>query len=196
MSNTLKLPTPRRIGPATLITAALSFAPGLSADSTQLCNGGDVAPVWGKIENNFQPTGNFSTLGVVRLRGQLGKMKCGIVGEAAPSNIPPEQGGLGFVHTISCDDDIWVNTSTGHQKIHSQLTFDTQGQIDAQLCDPTDPNKGVHGEFIEYSVPKTMFGQSSGRGVFAGVTEGLLVIKGELTCLGTIDMRFKGYVCK
>ena len=161
------------------------------------CTNGILVNVRGKIVNNLQAGGAFSTLGVVHLiMDNIGKMKCGIVGESAAPQVPANQGGVGFVHTISCDDNVMLNVPGSGQMIaHSQLTLDTQGVIAPQFCNGVDTSNGIFGTFSETSVPKTVMGNSTGRGVFTSVTEGQINIQGSVNCAGSVDMHFRGYVC-
>ena len=150
-----------------------------NAVAQETCNGVQSA-VSGKIFNNGQVDGSpFGTLGVVALKGDFGKMKCGIAGVVQQELPPPAL--PNFHHTISCDDEVVLPTG---QVVHSQLTFDTNGYF-------TDPY--VHPlPFEEVSVPIA----GTGRGVFTYATGGALSISGTLdTVTGTIDMEFSGSVC-
>jgi hypothetical protein len=162
----------------------------------QDCDGQSVA-VKGKIFNNGQAGGGFSTLGVVALNGDdpIGKMKCGIVGVARDA----DSGDLGpdgqplpllFYHTVSCDDG--GTLFPGGPATHSQLTFKTKGTFTGlpSGC-PAELGGGISAPFIEFSQPVP----GSGRGVFTKATGGLLTIEGTLNCVGTIDMKFSGNVC-
>lgn len=178
----------------TLVCSSLLI--GSAAYAEDQCSSGFPAPVSGNISNNGQAGGGFSTLGVVALKvgekpNVLAKMKCGIVGVEAPA----EAGTIAFTHTLSCDDKLEVDLGFGPQTVHSQLTLNTQGSLAAQFCNGQDPSQGIFGPFTERSVPATYYGQSTGRGMFTGVTEGEIFIEGDINCLGTIDMTFKGYVC-
>lgn len=143
------------------------------------CAGAELS-VSGKIVNNAQPnTSVFGTLGVVAMKGDFGKMKCGIVGIVNEYRQPPQL--PNFHHTISCDDKVVLETG---QVLHSQLTFDTNGNF-------TDPF--VHPlPFVETSTPIA----GTGRGVFTDAKSGELTITGVLdTVTGTIDMEFDGTIC-
>jgi len=161
-----------------------------------LCTPGSVpVPVSGKITNNGQvPGAGFSTLGAVALQlgekpGKVSRMKCGIIGVDAATAEEP----FAFTHTLSCDDNVPVDLSyygLGTQVAHSQLTLDTHGDISFEgSCAPLP---GSQLSFIEYSTPSA---DNTGRGLFTGVTEGELTIEGTVNCLGSIDMKFDGYVC-
>lgn len=177
----------------TIVGSSLLLGATAYAD---LCSEGSFpVPVMGKITNNGQaPGGGFTTLGVVAL--QLGKrprimarMKCGIIGVDAATAEEP----FAFTHTLSCDDNVPVDLSyygLGTQIAHSQLTLDTHGDIFPEgSCHPLPGNQL---SFIEYSAPSA---DNTGRGIFTGVTEGELTIEGTVNCLGSIDMKFDGYIC-
>jgi len=164
---------------------------GATAYANSCAEGTASVTVSGKITNNGQAPGQgFSTLGVVALTiGEkpdvLARMKCGIIGVDAATAEEP----FAFTHTLSCDDSIPVDLSDyglGTQITHSQLTLDTHGDFFPEAGCP-----GVSGSFIEYSSPVA----NTGRGLFTGVTEGELTIEGTVNCLGSIDMRFGGYIC-
>ena len=177
----------------TIIGSSLLLGATAYAD---LCSEGSVpVPVSGKITNNGQAPGQgFSTLGVVALQlgekpNVLARMKCGIIGVDAATTEEP----FAFTHTLSCDDNVPVDLSyygLGTQIAHSQLTLDTHGDISFEgSCAPLPGNEL---SFIEYSAPSA---DNTGRGIFTGVTEGDLTIEGTVNCLGSIDMKFEGYVC-
>lgn len=185
-------------------TALASFtALALGGASSQLMAeecAGTLAQVKGKIFNNGQAGGGFSTLGVVALDGDdpIGKMKCGIVGEARAADggdIGPDGQPLPllFNHTISCDDK--GNLYPGGPATHSQLTFKTKGTFTdvPHFCLGLDgnPTGAISAPFIESSTPIP----GSGRGVFTSATGGLLTIEGTINCVGTIDMNFSGDIC-
>lgn len=170
-----------------VISGAFAYA------NEPVCGLGHPVPVSGEITNNLQAGGAFSTLGVVALKlGYRKKMKCGLVGEPA---VPEFPGGIAFTHTLSCDDKVLLDTPSGALVAHSQLTLDTQGQLAASFCNGIDPSQGVFGPFQERSVPKNIMGNSTGRGLFTGVTEGEIFIEGEINCAGSVDMAFEGYIC-
>jgi len=168
---------------------------GATAYADVMCTNGTPIPVSGKITNNGQAPGQgFSTLGVVALQlgekpGKVSRMKCGIIGVDAATAEEP----FAFTHTLSCDDNVPVDLSyygLGTQVAHSQLTLDTHGDISFEgSCAPLP---GSQLSFIEYSTPSA---DNTGRGLFTGVTEGELTIEGTVNCLGSIDMKFDGYVC-
>ena len=184
---------PQKTHLLSLFCLALGAAPLATAE----CASGVPVEVKGKIVNNLQASGPFSTLGVVHLKlKDIGRMKCGIVGVPAESVIPPEVGGMGFTHTISCDDNLEVELPAATLLAHSQLTLDTQGHIfNPAYCNGLDASNGVSGSFIETSHPQSVMGYSTGRGLFTGVTEGDITIEGTINCLGTIDMDFRGELC-
>lgn len=177
----------------TLATSSLLISTTVYAAGE--CATGVPVPVSGKITNNGQaPGAGFTTLGVVAL--QLGErprkpasMKCGIIGVDAATAEEP----FAFTHTLSCDDSVPVDLSyygLGTQMAHSQLTLDTYGDIFPEgSCFPLPGNQL---SFIEHSTPSA---DNTGRGLFTGVTEGELTIEGTVNCLGSIDMKFDGYVC-
>jgi|GEM_PF-2382348 len=169
-------------------------------------DGADPLPVNGKITNNGQPSngavGSLSTLGVVAMRigkkpNPVSKMKCGIIGvqaEPIQDQDPYDQFiPVAFTHTLSCDDSVDIYLGPGLiQTAHSQLTLGTEGEIEvAGFCNGIDPSGGIYGSFIEDSSPIA----NTGRGIFTGVTEGKIVIEGDINCLGSIDMNFKGELC-
>jgi len=178
----------------TIVGASLLL--GSAAYAEELCqDGGQAVPISGKITNNGQTPGQgFSTLGVVALQigknpNVLARMKCGIIGVDAATEEEP----FAFTHTLSCDDSVPVDLSyygLGIQEAHSQLTLDTHGDISFE--DSCAPLPGNLLSFIEYSSPSA---DDSGRGMFTGVTEGDITIKGTVNCLGSIDMKFNGYLC-
>jgi len=178
----------------TLVSSSLLFTTTALAD--EQCTTGYAVPVKGSIINNGQDADavGFSTLGVVRLKlgkrpNVLARMKCGIIGVNAATEDEP----FAFTHTLSCNDDnpVYLGPDFGFQNAHSQLTLDTHGDLTTNgSCAPV--SNGIHGSFIEYSSPSA---DNTGRGLFAGITEGELVIKGDINCLGSIDMTFRGFVC-
>ncbi len=177
------------------VTCILSTAIATTASAN--CTSGSPVPIRGKIYNNLQPSGAFNTLGVVHLiLAANNKMNCGFVGEPASPSIPPQFGGIAFTHTVSCDDivDVFI-PPFGNLMAHSQLTLDTDGTVSVQFCNGVDATNGVFGSFEETSTPKTIMGNSTGRGLFTGVTEGEITIKGTLNCIGSVDMKFSGYLC-
>ena len=177
-----------------LVCLTLAAGPVAAVD----CTTGVNVPVKGKILNNLQPPGAISTLGSMELKlKDIGKMTCGLLGQPAVSNIPPQVGGVAFTHTISCDDKVAVNHPLfGELTAHSQLTFDTQGQVfDIQFCNGVDATAGISASFIEVSTPQSVMGGSTGRGLFTGVTEGEITIEGNINCVGSIDMKFSGEIC-
>jgi hypothetical protein len=162
------------------------------------CTTGVNVPVKGKITNNLQPGGAISTVGTLDIKlKDIGKMRCGLVGQPAPSGTPPADGGIGFTHTISCDDEVLVNHPYfGDLVAHSQLTLDTQGQLsNIQYCNYMDASGGVSASFVEESTPQVFMGGSTGRGLFTGVTEGKITIEGTINCVGSVDMKFHGEIC-
>lgn len=173
----------------TLVCSSLLIGTAVYADS--LCSTGYPTPVSGKIINNGQAGGVFSTLGVVSLKvgdksNVIAKMKCGIVGIGADS----EPGVIAFTHTLSCDDQIPFLGET----LHSQITLDTSGYFfNPQNCEYAPGRSSV--SFVETSTPQVIGGMSTGRGLFSGVTEGEISIEGDVGCFGSIDMEFEGYVC-
>ena len=178
----------------TIIGSSLLLASAVYAED--MCTTGSAVPVKGTIINNGQNAEvvGVSTLGVVRLKlgkrpNVLARMKCGIIGVGAATEDEP----FAFTHTLSCNDDnpVYLGSDFGFQNAHSQLTLDTHGDLTVNgFCSPI--SDGIHGSFIEYSSPSA---DNSGRGIFTGVTEGEIVIEGDINCLGSIDMTFKGYIC-
>ena len=185
----------------TIVGSSLLFGAAAYADVVCI-DGATPIPVKGKITNNGQPNsgeaGTISTLGVVDMKmgkkpGPVSRMKCGIIGV----NIDPITDTnpldpiipVGFTHTLSCDDSVDIYGLAAH----SQLTLDTEGEITfGGFCNGTDPSAGIFGSFVEYSSPTL---DNTGRGIFTGVTEGEIRIEGDLNCLGSIDMIFKGEIC-
>ncbi|MBV1928046.1 MAG: hypothetical protein KUG81_00825 [Gammaproteobacteria bacterium] len=173
-----------------------AFLLGASAHAQQCASGSVPIAVKGTIINNGQSAEEvgFSTLGVVKLKlgkrpNVLARMKCGIIGVSAATETEP----FAFTHTISCNDDnpVYLGPDFGFQNTHSQLTLDTHGDLTiAGSCAPI--SNGIYGSFVEYSTPSA---DNTGRGLFTDVTEGELVIKGDINCLGSIDMTFKGHIC-
>ncbi len=172
------------------------FLLGASAHAEQCASGSVPIAVKGTIINNGQNAAEVgvSTLGVVKLKlgkrpNVLARMKCGIIGVSAATEAEP----FAFTHTLSCNDDnaVYLGPDFGFQNAHSQLTLDTHGDLTIEgSCAPI--SSGIYGSFVEYSSPSA---DNTGRGLFTGVTEGELVIEGDINCLGSIDMRFKGYIC-
>jgi hypothetical protein len=184
---------------ASLACLALESSPLLAQSCT---DGQDPVLVSGKINNNIQdPRFGFTTLGVVVMKVGGGKMKCGIIGQEPmyPASGNSEGGNddaLSFIHTISCDDSV-VPAPDGVSYIHSQLTLATTGTtFNEQPCNIPGAPLPESFSFHEDSIPLSFPGVgSSGRGVFAGVTEGYISIDGTASCFGSIDMKFEGYVC-
>ncbi|OUS15222.1 hypothetical protein A9Q88_11720 [Gammaproteobacteria bacterium 50_400_T64] len=178
----------------TIIGSSLLLASAVYAED--ICTTGSAVRVKGTIINNGQNAEivGVSTLGVVKLKlgkrpNVLARMKCGIIGINAATEDEP----FAFTHTLSCNDDnvIYLGPDFGFQNSHSQLTLDTHGDLTINgSCAPI--SNGIQGSFVEYSSPSA---DNTGRGLFAGVTEGELVIEGDINCLGSIDMTFKGYIC-
>ena len=177
----------------TIVGSSLLLGP---VSYAEFCPEGSFpVPVMGKITNNGQaPGAGFTTLGVVDLQlgkrpRKLARMKCGIIGVDAATAEEP----FAFTHTLSCDDRVPVDLSyygLGTQITHSQLTLDTHGDIFPEgSCAPLPGNQL---SFIEHSTPSA---NDTGRGLFTGVTEGELTIEGTVNCLGSIDMKFDGYIC-
>ncbi len=179
---------------ATIVGTSLLFSSAIYAED--ICTTGYAVPVKGTIINNGQNAEEVgvSTLGVVKLKlgtrpNVLARMKCGIIGVSAATETEP----FAFTHTLSCNDDndVYLGPDFGFQNAHSQLTLDTHGDLTiAGSCAPI--SDGIYGSFIEYSNPSAA---NTGRGLFTGVTEGELVIEGDINCLGSIDMSFQGYIC-
>lgn len=169
---------------------------GASAYAEKCATGSFPVPVKGEIINNGQNAEEVgvSTLGVVKLKlgkrhNVIARMKCGIIGVSAATETEP----FAFTHTLSCNDDnaIYLGPDFGFQNAHSQLTLDTHGDLSIEgSCAPI--SDGIYGSFVEYSSPSE---NDTGRGLFTGVTEGEIVIEGDINCLGSIDMEFKGYIC-
>jgi len=182
----------KKIAPV-IVGSSLLF--GAAAYTQAQCTTGYAVPVRGTIINNGQgPDAGFSTLGVVKLKvgkrpNVLARMKCGIIGVSAATEAEP----FAFTHTLSCNDDnaVYLGPDLGLQNAHSQLTLDTFGDLTVEgSCAPI--SNGIYGSFVEYSTPSA---DNTGRGLFTGVTEGELIIEGDINCLGSIDMTFKGYIC-
>lgn len=177
-----------------LVGSALLF--GASAQAEECSTGSFPVAVKGEIINNGQNAEQVgvSTLGVVKLKlgkrpNVLARMKCGIIGVSAATEAEP----FAFTHTLSCNDDnaIYLGPDFGFQSAHSQLTLDTHGDLSIEgSCAPI--SDGIYGSFVEYSSPSA---NNAGRGLFTGVTEGEIVIEGDINCLGSIDMDFEGYIC-
>ncbi|OUS09794.1 hypothetical protein A9Q89_12630 [Gammaproteobacteria bacterium 53_120_T64] len=169
---------------------------GANVHAEQCATGSVPVAVKGTITNNAQNIEEVgvSTLGVAKLKlgkrpNVLARMKCGIIGVSAVTETEP----FAFTHTLSCNDDniVYLGPDFGIQNAHSQLTLNTHGDLSiAGSCAPI--SDGIYGSFIEYSSPSA---DNTGRGLFTGVTEGELVIEGDINCLGSIDMTFKGYIC-
>ena len=169
---------------------------GASAYAEECATGSFPVAVKGNIINNGQNAEEVgvSTLGVVRLKlgkrpNVLARMKCGIIGVSAATEAEP----FAFTHTLSCNDDnaVYLGPDFGYQSAHSQLTLDTHGDLSIEgSCAPI--SNGIYGSFVEYSSPSA---GNTGRGLFTGVTEGEIVIEGDINCLGSIDMTFQGYIC-
>ena len=179
------------------VTVGASLFLGAAAYANdELCTTGHPVPVRGSIINNAQniPGLDISTLGIARVKlgkrpNVLARMKCGIIGVSAATAEEP----FAFTHTLSCNDDntVYLGPDLGLANAHSQLTLDTHGDLTIEgSCAPV--SAGVYGSFVEYSTPSA---DNTGRGLFTGVTEGQLVIEGDINCLGSIDMKFKGYLC-
>lgn len=139
----------------------------------------------GKITNNAQPDG---TLGVVALKLDDKKLKCGIVGITQPT-IPL---GPNFKHTIVCDN------KAAPREAQDQITFDTYFLTDPRdptywtgFCDEGNPFGPVPFSFKERSIPVL----GTGRGAFEDVTGGELIIEGDYNCDGGIVMKFRGEIC-
>lgn len=159
------------------MTPALAQSVNCAADEV-------LVPVKGKIFNNALQPG--TTLGTVHMTlGHRQKMKCGLLGQGGAG----PDGSVNFIHTIVCDDEI-PHPFTG-EIMHSQLTLNTSGLGNFQACPQDYPPGAASGSFQETSTPVA----GMGRGIFTGVERGELQIEGEVNCLFTIDMKFKGGVC-
>lgn len=169
---------------------------GANTFAEECATGSYPVAVKGNIINNGQNVEEVgvSTLGVVKLKlGRkhrvLARMTCGIIGVSAATESEP----FAFTHTLSCTDNntIYLGPDFGFQNAHSQLTLDTYGDLFVEgSCAPI--SDGIHGTFVEYSSPSA---NNTGRGIFTDVTEGEIVIEGDINCLGSIDMTFQGYIC-
>lgn len=142
----------------------------------------DCVQIRGKIFNNAQGPG--STLGIAHIIFGNEKFKCGLRGNGKMPDDPGD-GELNFDHTIVCDDDVGLE-----DPVHSQLTFDTSGDITAVLDYCAIPGLQSF-SFLEVSEPVI----GTGTGQFAGVTSGSLTIEGTLFCSLAIDMEFSGELC-
>ena len=127
-------------------------------------------PVKGKIFNNLMDGG--MTQGVVALNIGDEKVKCAIVGIPLP---PDATFSMRFIHTVVCED-------------HSEISFVTGGNPTGvlQVCSP----EFTAFSFLEVSTPDPT---RPTKGLFKGVTEGRLTIKGTVNCQLEIDMTFQGY---
>jgi hypothetical protein len=140
----------------------------------------------GKIFTNAVSPG--TTLGTAHLKLLNGKSpKCGIMGSGGVGL----DGTVHFVHQLVCDDSLSVtNPYTGRvETVHSQLTLNSSGTGAFHACVPNVPEAGSYGTFDETSTPV------SGRGMFQGVTAGLMNTRGTINCQFGIDMEFEGEVC-
>jgi len=138
----------------------------------------------GKITNNAQPDG--STLGVVALRLDDEKLRCGIVGLPQPVT-----SSYNFKHTIVCDD------KASDDEAQAQITFNTRFAsmpVFIGLCpdgSPAGPGSYAF-SFEEISTPIP----ATARGAFQGATdEKNIVITGDFNCSGGINMKFEGEIC-
>jgi len=179
----------------TVLGSAL-FLGVASANAVECSTGLSPVEFKGTIINNGQNAEEVgaSTLGVATVKvgrrfNVLARMKCGVIGVNAATEDEP----FAFTHTFSCNDHnvTYLGADFGFQRAHSQLTFNTHGDLSIEgSCAPI--SNGFYGSFVEYSSPSA---NNTGRGLFTDVTEGEVVIEGDVNCLGSIDMTFKGYLC-
>lgn len=165
-----------------LVVSALILA---TVDSTA----GTCQPVSGKITNNF--ASETSTLGVIEMNyGTQGqKLKCALSGQERTS-VP---GAIDFIHSISCSDAIKARAydEAGNVPVHSSIVLHTTGTVSPPQL-PT--------QLFTFKETSTPILTAPARGLFAGVTGGLIevdgaVYKGTDGPYGSIDMSFKGEVC-
>lgn len=168
-------------------TVSVLVALGGQAQAASMCPA-DTTPLVlkGKIFTNAVSPG--TTLGTAHLKLLNGKSpKCGIMGSGGVGL----DGTVHFVHQLVCDDSLSVtNPYTGRvETVHSQLTLNSSGTGAFHACVPNVPEAGSYGTFDETSTPV------SGRGMFQGVTAGLMNTRGTINCQFGIDMEFEGEVC-
>lgn len=148
-----------------------------------------MVPIQGKISNNGLKSdpGGSETLGVAALAidpkgSSKTKMRCGLHG----IGLVAANGEISFTDILVCDDSVPEGDA---ELIHSQAVFSTSGQGWFQLCDSTNPLRGIYGPFVETS---TLI---SGRGRFSENGGGSITAYGIISCSGTVDMAFSGNLC-
>lgn len=155
-----------------------SFAAAAASSPLQCAAGSRVATAQGKVMNNL--LSEKETLGVLHLAlDGTTKIKCGIHGVKT-------EDGLGFTHSMVCDDSVRVAPFTS---VHSQMVLDTR--IIATQLQSCGVGDMVYGTFQEISDPIP----GAGRGRFAATGGGRIFVNGTVNCAGAVDMEFYGTVC-
>lgn len=168
---------------------AFCYHIALAADEPKECLG-TLVPVQGKIFNNALGPGE--TLGVIHLNLKTvpreTKIKCGLngvsyFGEQDPAN--PLSALPRFTHRMVCDDIVAIPGSS--------YTIHSQGILDTHFIDYVQ-EEDCGGSKFSFTFKEISYPQS-GRGIFAPGGGGTIVIEGNFSCSGLIDMTFSGDAC-